>query len=256
MNVVKSGKPAIDAKRLYSPEFLSDLIHLVNHDIGNPLTAIITLASLIERTGGTGGLSIPSDQLAGYGGSITRESWKIATISEHMVLLLSERSETTGEAKPHELLERAISRLEMRGQLSRLFIDEVELRPSSMLCAVDTEQLQVVLSELLLNSKREIDELIRRGADIERKIKISGSTGKGGYHLQIINPLAKPYPGDLSELFNPLVGLYRDEKCLGLGLTAAAITSAKFGLEISVDQAEDESGEHFIVNLYFPSVKN
>lgn len=252
----KDGRPQIDVKKLYSPEFLSDLIHIVNHDIGNPLTAIITLASLIERTAGPNPLPIPLAQLASYGGSVTREAWKISTISEHLVLLLSQRSVTTGEVRPSELIDRAVSRLEMRGQLqsSSILIDD--LHPSPTSAGVDAEQIQVVVSELLLNAKRELDELERTKIASGERIIVSGKENESSYDLTLTNRVARSFDGELSELFNPLIGMYRDEKCLGLGLTAAALTAGRFGLILTI-RTENRGGvEYFVANLSFPLSKS
>jgi signal transduction histidine kinase len=255
MSKKREGRPQIDTKQLYNPSFLSDLIHLVNHNVGNPLTAIITLASLIERTSGAAPLPISSEQLAGYGGSITREAWKISSISEHLVLLLSQRSEPSGEIQPSDLVERAISRLEMRGQIKGGLVNIDDLQPTDIVTAVDTEQLQVVVAELLMNAKREIDELVPTGVNKTETINVSGTEDSSGYRLLVSNRIARPFTGELSELFNPLVGLYREEKCLGIGLTAAALTAARFGLGISIEILNRDGAEYFVASLSFPSAK-
>ena len=53
--VVRSGKPPFLASELRAGETLSEIGHKFGHEVGNPLTAIISLASIVSRT-------IPADK--------------------------------------------------------------------------------------------------------------------------------------------------------------------------------------------------
>ena len=49
---IRVGKGKFFSPSIRQGELLSDLIHKIGHEIGNPLTSIISLASIIERFGG------------------------------------------------------------------------------------------------------------------------------------------------------------------------------------------------------------
>ena len=127
---LRTGKPPLGRGELRSGELLSEIGHKFGHEVGNPLTAIISLASILGRTipadkdsidalfsgqvtaapaaPQTSKAAAPNDvdrlklvlsRLPDYANSITQEAWRISALTETLVFLLSDRFNKQAESE-------------------------------------------------------------------------------------------------------------------------------------------------------------
>ena len=108
--VTRIGKPTITLDKLHTPEVLSPIIQKVCHDIGNPLTSIISLASLLD-----GGIApVKPERLPTYSRSIVEESWRVARLSERLSLLFASTKPIKEPSSLRSLSKKAIHRYHTR----------------------------------------------------------------------------------------------------------------------------------------------
>src|SRR5262245_24972844 len=88
------GKVKLNFTDIRAEELLSHLIHKLGHEIGNPLTSIISLGTILERFSISApgrGETLPPEKIASYASSIIDEAWRISSLTEKLVLTLSNR---------------------------------------------------------------------------------------------------------------------------------------------------------------------
>ena len=137
---IRIGTPAFSAEDILSAANLSRVIHRIGHEIGNPLTSIISLSSIIERgIGESGAAQLPIERVVSYAGSIGSEAWRISSINEKLVMLLSSRQGNPEPSEPESIIRRALHKLQRRAEHKRF---DVEFRRASPQCQalVDPEQ--------------------------------------------------------------------------------------------------------------------
>jgi C4-dicarboxylate-specific signal transduction histidine kinase len=260
--------------QLLSSEVLSDIVHKLGHEIGNPLTAIISLASIFERFESEqepARLRMMADKLAGYGASITAEAWRVNQLSERLVMLLTKRSANINRVNLVEVADRALRRVRSRygyqqeDVLSNLAMSE------PVMVASDSEQLLLLVSELLLNALQsasyrrssitEVPPGAAPGAELGQAtppgptlapVSLFVRQGKDSANLMIRNELSEPLPLELSELFNPMVTTLADHKHIGLGLTVCAAILGRCGGNLRLLEEVNADGISFMVDLSLP----
>ncbi|MCC6952582.1 MAG: hypothetical protein IT290_00540, partial [Deltaproteobacteria bacterium] len=132
---MRVGKPKFVAADICSPERLSAMVHKFGHEVGNPLTSIISVATLLGRYAAQPEhLEAHIGKFPEYTAAVCREAWRIAALTERLVLIHSDRK---GEAAPtslrrslaraHETVKKhppfEESHLEWRGQDATAYVD-------------------------------------------------------------------------------------------------------------------------------------
>lgn len=255
---LRVGVPKLDPEVIRSPETLSDLVHKVGHEIGNPLTAIISLASIIERfhqDPSTPETAPPLRKTSSYAASIIDEAWKISALSERMVLLLSQKPGNTEPCNLFASLERSIQRMRSRSRELSHEVVKQRFGDCEPLVDVDGEQLQVLLQELVSNAQNaltyEFSPDRAPASPITAFVKADATTTT----LIISNDIPAPRPVALDDLFNPFVTTQPDHKHLGLGLTVCWIIAQRFGGAMRVIEQPRGDELTFTVELSFPTAK-
>src|SRR5262245_4785330 len=238
---------------------LSEILHRVGHDIGNPLTAIISLSSILEFSSAPAerpedAKPFPRDKLNEYSSSIMAEAWKVSHIIDRVVMMFSDRKGNVGPCVVGEIAERALQRLRSRMHLQDLKIDsDYFFAPTAARVLADMDQLFLVISELLLNAY--VFQAPFEGAP--RTVYCALEQEGSLVHLKFRNPSAFRYGDELADLFRPL-------KCAadktvakgtrtGLGLAAVWAIVARHGGKIAIEESETPSGPVFTVHVHLPA---
>lgn len=246
------GRPTFPVDVVRQDETLTALIHKIGHEIGNPLTAIISLATILER--------YPADQasaakLATYAGSIIEEAWRISSLNERLVLLLSTRSGNPAPCDVGALCARALSRYKSRTKRKGLTIKSPEaVLPGGSAIYADSEQLTLLFMELLANAHQAMLYFDEESGVPQKSyvVTLAVEVDDDRVHVLLSNPLREPIRGDLSELFSPLVTHYEDRKHVGVGLTVAYSIVSRFDGAIEVLEESSPAGLSFTVRMSFP----
>ena len=141
-------KTSKDLELNISKEELSKLIHKVGHDIGNPLTSIISLSSIIERFSELD--SLEPDKLISYSKTMNKEAWKISRLSECLVNILSNRKANIQNVNLEQVIDKAVSKAS--SYFSNIENLEFEIEVAANL-EVETErdQLIIAIREIIRN---------------------------------------------------------------------------------------------------------
>lgn len=255
---------------------LSEVIHRVGHDIGNPLTAIISLSSILEFSAAppeprAGGLrageqepaapAFPRDKLHEYSSSIIREAWKVSHIVERLVMIFSDRTGNVVPCSVGEIAERCIQRLRTRHHLNDLKIEsDFFFAPSAARVLADTDQLTLLVSELLLNAYtfQGPPEDAAAGRVVHCALEHEGPFVK----LRFRNRSTHPYGAELADLFRPLhCGSDAPNSKMkpaakgtrtGLGLSAVWAIVLRQGGRMKLEESTGPSGSEFTVHISLP----
>lgn len=249
-----------------SPEQLSYLVHQFSHDIGNPLTSIISYSSILEQSAQ---FSLPLDKVADYAKSISRETWRISVLMEKF-LLLSSISMNATPVPLSEIQQRVFSRYRSRYNLTDIDIT-FEGFDSEDFVLAEAEHLTAIMCEIASNAlgaqkALKNSSLNEAGSKYNDEIEdnfmitfkcssqsssISDDKPLGQFILiEAYNPTA-PHTLGLDQLFE--VG----QKChpsgrdnLGIGLPAILHSISRWGGEVEIEE-EQKSGEtYFRTKLY------
>lgn len=246
MNCVTTKRLEIDrdfAQQLQlSPLVLSDLTHRIGHEIGNPLTSIISLASLLERFGRE---QTNEGAEIRYAQSIIGEAWKVGSIVEKLVLLVSQRDLRFESSDIRLLLQKACSRLRSR---SALPVDEVVIRispeaPKEFL--LDFDQCITVLAELLQNALRVSSLTLPPDVAELHPVMLEVRYADQMLEITVRNPIAKPLNVALAELPQPLVRGDESVSGVGIGLTTAATVAVRHEGSLHLSELHDADGQYF-----------
>ncbi len=243
---IKTGTPQFSSKELRSGEKLSDLIHKIGHDIGNPLTSIISFASIIERfelleSGPEG-----AQKQKNYAGSIVSEAWRVGSLAERLVLLLSSRDGTPTTCDVIETLEQAEQKIKSRLGISSLRLTIDALAPQCDVHA-DPEQLLALITELLLNAA---------GANSEKDIQpVNVTIEPTDTQVTVIisNTIDNPIKTELNRLFEPYVTEPEDNGKIGLGLTVSHAIVERLKGSISLREIDLDKHINFSVTMDLPA---
>ena len=231
-------------------ELLSELVHKIGHEIGNPLTAIISLGSLLQRVSkDPEGLS-NFEKTGSYIDSMVKESWRVGLLNERMVLLLSSRPNNQELSPVRRVVEKAVQRLQSDSD----FVDldpEITLHDEECTIQIDPGQFQVAISELLRNAHIESKEV-----DKPSRIKISASQNDDGETVvEVSNPFSSPLPEDLSQVFRPFVKGQETKKGSGLGLAVVWSIVEKAGGKLEVEEDRKSGKDTFSTRITVPPSK-
>lgn len=242
MSRSRVGKPKFTRRELYEPEMLSRIVHKVGHEIGNPLTSVISLATVIERGTAEQNL-IESDKLLSYAQSIAREAWRVTAITEKMVYLLSDREGTQGKCDLDKTIRKVLSKLRLRPEFQNV---PVELELSTREAHLDDDLLAWVLTALLENAF-----LAQISEPEASPVSITSETADGRVRLGVRNSRSRPLDVDPSALFDPFQLENPNEKRLGLGLTVAAAIVERMGGQIELRESTTPEGVEIVSEISF-----
>lgn len=229
---------------------LSNIFHQLSHDIGNPLTSIITYGSLIEQCGD---LNIPPEKIATYAKSMLSETWKISTMVEKFLLLVSEKSNSSG-CNLKNIATKIMSRYQSRYGLTPFDLELIGF-DQDFLIQGDPEQLTCILCELLSNSAHALKELSQTNPDIDLSLKLESILNENQTVSLSISNLTIKHETDLIELLKPGVSETRNGRgSIGIGLTAVNNTVIKWGGDFIISEIQDRDNYLFKAIITLPTV--
>ena len=258
---LRTGSPKFTCDILRQGEPLSNLIHKIGHEIGNPLTAIISVASVMQRFTQSGDSSLKEQELSSqrvgsYCGSILDEGWRINSLNERLVLILSAKAGNPEAVDVVEALKKSFNRIKSRFRQKFRGIDISIAAPEVPVYAlVDAEQFQVVLIELLKNAYQGLtnnSEISESDELSLEPIKCTVQVVAGEAEIAIASTNSQPCPIELSELFEPFTNGYPMSKNLGLGLTVSLAVIERFQGSIQLQEFADSQGHTFRTIVRLP----
>jgi nitrogen-specific signal transduction histidine kinase len=221
------------------PLQLSSLIHSLVHDIGNPMTSIISYSGLIEQGAA---LSLTTEQISPYAKKITNESWKVMKLVDLLLLSLSERREVsrfTLSSLKETLMQRAINRYGL-GQADITlhgFDQSIEAKG-------DLDQLSLIGTEIISNAigaYKSLEEELEDGCSVI----IEANIANNNVEITFTNPTSK-HESELKDLFNLGKSEFpRNNKPPGIGLFSMARTINRWGGQCEISELSTESNKIF-----------
>ncbi len=236
----RRGRPTYKTVTLRSGANLSNIVHKLAHEIGNPLTSIISFGTVLQRfTTDIAGEQSKSNKLTSYSQSIIDEAWRIAAVNERTVALLSERTPSPSANDLHNVLVQALRKVKAR---FRGVQATIQVEPSLPSINFEESQLRLLLTEVLANA---CEAVLRELESVQlQPILVQARTVNRALELSITNSVSKPCALELNQLFDPFVTTYSDNRHLGLGLTVAwAIVERFHG---TMELTETKHGEGYI----------
>ncbi len=242
-----------------SDEYLSDLCHQLSHDIGNPLTAIISYSSILEQAEH---FSISLDKVGNYASNISRETWRISRLMEKFLLLVS-RKVVLSPFPVRELRQRIEARYRSRYELNTLSISFNGFDAEAIIFA-DIDQCCSIICEIATNAVAAQNILQERGI-----LQKQGILNKTNPELsitfiedqeQFIFETENPCPvhtKELSLLLQPGEKEYsRERESLGIGLSAISSAMSKWNAYLEIQETMDNTVHEniaiFKTRLIFP----
>lgn len=237
---------------------MSDFIHKIGHEIGNPLTAILSFATIIERYGFDPSKTPEAQneqlqKLGAYAQSIGSEAWRVSLLSDRLVLLLSCR-------EPHLApldLERSLSKILMKianrfPELTNAVPIEVEVHPPVPQVSSDNEEVSSLFFELLLNASQATERYLQEAGDsADVAVRCNLESKDGHLTLTIENPTATRCPFELEDIFLPFVTDAAERRRLGLGLAVAAAIAERLNLVLEIEEEERDNAYFFRSRVIF-----
>jgi signal transduction histidine kinase len=229
---------------------LSDLYHQLSHDIGNPLTAIISYSSILEQAEH---FAISLDKVGSYASNITRETWRISRLMEKFLLLISKKV-VISPFPVSELKQRIDARYRSRYELHDLEIRycgfDTEIR-----IPADIDQCCSIICEIASNAMSAQKHL--EGVQTPA-LSISFSTEDEFLLIEVKNS-SPVHTKPLSVLFTPGEREFSTEReGLGIGLSAISCAMKRWNGVLEIQEVLDNTGGHtvaeFNTRLLFPKI--
>lgn len=252
-NKTRFGIPRFEPAAVIHPAVLSSLIHKIGHDIGNPLTAIISLATIIERFScdAGGDLEAAFKKAAGYSASIIDEAWKISALSEKMVMLLSEKPGNVSPCRMESVLTKVIQKAKTRGRRPRPEVKVMNLAGELDSVLADSEQLGILFGELIGNAQNALAyEFGDAALDLPVTVTIRGEGDR--CFMTCSNDTKSAFPGELDAVFDLFQTNYTMQKHLGIGLTMCTAIARRFGGSLRAIEQPRPDGYTFTIEVAMP----
>ena len=229
-------KPLFSINDIKSADSISNIIHRIGHDIGNPLTSIISFSSLLDRSD-----IFDSSKIKQFAGSIHSEAWRIGKLSETMVLLFSNKSGLLEYYPIERLLDQALEKISIRYGVR---LDTVlDASCKNLEIKIDNEQGTFLIEELLYNAYC--------NSVPQTKIEINARKNQDSIELVVTNQISGLYELELSNFFNPLFTYPDYKKTTGLGLTAVYAILDRVGANIALSQHSKSNLNYFTTHCFF-----
>jgi len=212
------------------PEMLSSLVHSLVHDIGNPMTSIISYSGLIEQAAN---LSLSAEQLSPYASKISGESWKVMKLVDLLLLSLSERREVSNFSLPafkQTLIQRSSSRygLGEADLLLKGFDSEISVKG-------DLDQMVLLSCEIISNALGAFKAL-ENNSDDGCSVTLDTKIQNDHIILTYFNSSPK-HNVSLNNLYNLAISEFpRFNKPAGIGLFSLARTIKRWGGEVEISE--------------------
>ncbi len=256
-NVLRKGSPDFHPDSVRSGDSLSNLMHKIGHEIGNPLTAIIALATIMERFQGE---SSPSDvpgsspyqKVNSYSTSIIDEAWRISGLNEKVVLLLSTKPGNLGCCVVTEVLAKAAQKFKSRHKRKRI---EVRVAPPELpepIVWADYEQVLALFTEAITNAYQSFAYRSDDAPPVPPIVDVTIDRVDGFIRTTFSNLIEKPLPFPPEELFAAAVTEHGDRKHVGLGLTVGWTIVHRFHGRIAAAELDTPEGLRFSLEILLP----
>lgn len=211
---------------------LSDLCHQLSHDIGNPLTAIISYSSILEQAEH---FSIPLEKIGTYASNISKETWRVSRLMEKFLLLVSRKCVIL-PFSPKDLQQRVEARYKTRYELQTLNI-VFEGFDVDLLIPADIDQCCSILCEIALNSRNAQNHLGKSNPEL--LLRLFEDDHFFTFEAVNASPLHKK---ELSSLLNPGEKEFcNDKDALGIGLSAIACTMSRWNGFLEIEERIDHT---------------
>lgn len=250
LQILEHASPSTEIYKSIKSENLSILIHALVHDIGNPMTSIISYSGLIEQSPA---LSLSLEQISPYAKKISNESWKVMKLVDLLLLSLSERTDVSRfslQSLKETLILRAANRYGL-GEADLLLIgfnEDIEAKG-------DLDQLSLIGAEIISNAigaYKALESELEDGCSVT----IEAKTANNNIELSFTNPSPK-HKTPIHELFNLGQSEFpRSNKPPGMGLFSIARTIKRWGGECEIYEASGEFNRtFFITKIILPLIK-
>lgn len=243
--MIRNGKPHFTLASLREADQLSEIIHKINHEIGNPLTSIISLSAIMERAA-----ELSPEKISPYATAIASEAWRISGLSEKLVLLLSARAEIASSVNAIDVLRKALTKLDRTEKYHGL---EPKIVCEEALPQVRAEFHQCIgLFVTLLENAFDaaLASKVPPGQHPGDRVQIDLASDNLFVAISVTSISDAACPLSLDSIFDPFVG--SRPKNLGLGLTVAAAITERFGGSISCQESTEADLSRFVVTVRLP----
>ncbi len=225
---------------------LSEFIHRVGHDIGNPLTSLISLASLLERSGPGSKFELSLEDRQRYLNSIMADAWRVQSIMERVVLLLSNRQEgAEGETLVEEVIQFAIRKILKKPSYQRFDVLFSAAEPN-LKVNISRSSLEWLVTELLTNA---LTHLSSSSDELDSEVNLLVRRDGESVLIEVRNALINGGYPDPESLFAPFVKHPITSKTCGLGLSAVQAVVQRAQGEVALEASD----KHFQITVTLPT---
>ncbi len=245
---IRVGKAKLPVAKILEGETLSELIHKIGHETGNPLTSIISMGTVLSTISSGSSTNNILEKTLKYSNSIIDEAWRISRLNERLVMLLSRRTGNATLTEVAPCAEKTIKKL--RGRYKKIFKPlklEFEIEEPSPKAVIDELQLMVIFSELFTNAAEATkDNSLNSPKQTETlPTKVSIYSKEKNVVLEVTSISKNKCPYELDSLFDPFVTKDTDKKPIGLCLTVCQAIAERFGGTIEVKEELTPKGYTF-----------
>ena len=233
ITILRTASPDDSVYGPIPPAQLSNLIHSLVHDIGNPMTSIISYSGLIEQGES---LSLSPEQLSPFAKKISKESWKVMKLIDLLLLSLSEKTEVSSFTLP-SLKQTLMTRAPLRYGLGEadLLLKGFD---SETLVKGDLDQISLLSCEIISNALgayKALENTDEGGCSVT----IEAELRDDAIVITFLNPSAK-HSTDLTHLFHLATSEFpRSNKPPGIGLFSLARTIKRWGGLVEISELQD-----------------
>ena len=247
------GIPSYSTQQLCSGDPLSNLIHKLCHEIDNPLTAIISIAAVIQRADFQAD-STAHEKLKSYAAAISKEAWRVSGLAEKLLLITSTRKDLSSPCDAARVLRSVLAKLLDAEEFCDIDVS-LNIPDDAVIIEMSQEHLTVLFRELVLNSFAAQSKLTGNQHSFPA-VHISLQCTTDRLMFCIRNALINQIPIPLDTCFEPFVCHPRDAHSLGLGLTVVWGIVERQGGTIQLEQTIDGNSCAFIVKVELPRLQS
>ncbi|MDD2941485.1 MAG: response regulator [bacterium] len=209
---------------LAEPDVMSSFMHLIGHEIGNPLTTVISLISIIEQLAETGP---QKEKVQQFCKTIASEAWKISEITQCAVMICSTRAHQSSALRLEQIIRETTSLLERRRKLGNAEC-LLNLRHGDQEFVGDRNLLAFLLGEVI----KAMALLAPAQSEMPTEILIQSSRADSNTLISISLHSAACQTVDLNQLFNPLLARSERGAPIDFGLAAAAAIARRLNYQL------------------------
>lgn len=243
----RTGRPAFELPDICSGAGLTELLHRICHEVDNPLTAIISMATVIERIGPDDPSdSFRKEKLPRYGRAIAAEAWRASRLLEKLLYIASSRPPVDAQADLTSELRTALADIQDVEGYEAVPI-AVSIDEDLGAVVGESSQIKLLISELLDNAHFSCAH-----AGQKRPVTVSASVEDSRAVIEISSWSDAACAFELDKIFEPFVTDRAMSKKLGIGLTLVHAISARFGGDVRVREEPEDGGFRFTARVSLP----